>query len=88
MKPLYRFQLDGLIDGFVQVTFVDDGLKNQIRVTPRKMLGVVAQLQKVDDKNIRTVSLSVEGFNKQFKISQAEARKLASEVNELMKWKR
>lgn len=84
----HRFHLDGLIDGFVQITVLGDGMKHQVRVTPRKMLGIVAQLEKVDDKQVRTVLMPVNGTMMPFKISQAEARQLVAEIDVLMKWKR
>jgi len=88
MKPQNRFQLDGLIDGFVQLTVVDDGFKHRVRVTPRKVLGIVAQLAKVDDKQVCTVLLPINGTVSPVKINQAEARQLVAEIDVLMKWKR
>ena len=83
-----RFQLDGLVDGFVRLTVFDDGAKHQVRVTPRKMLGIVSQLEKVDDKHVCTVLLPVKETLSPIKISNAEARQLVSEIDVLMKWKR
>jgi hypothetical protein len=88
MKPKNRFQIDGLVDGLVQMTVVDDGFKQQIKVTPRKMLGIVAQLEKVNDKQVCTFLLPINGTVSPVKINQAEARQLVAETDVLMKWKR
>lgn len=88
MKSNARFQLDGLIDGFVQVTVISDGVKRQVRVTPRKMLGIVPELKKIDDKTVRTVTMPVNETMPSFTISHAEARQLVSEIEALMKWNR
>ena len=88
MKQQNRFQLDGLVDGFVQVTVVDEGVKLLVRAAPRKMLGIVSQLKKIDDKTVRTVTMPVNETMTSFTISHAEARQLASEIEVLMKWNR
>ncbi len=87
MKAQNRFHLDGLIDGFVQITVIDDGFRHQFKITPRKMLGIVAQLAKVDDKQVCMVLLPVHDSSTSFKISRAEAKQLAAEINQLFKWK-
>ena len=88
MKPQNRFQLDGLVNGFVQLTIIDDGFKRLVRVTPRKMLGIVSQLKKIDDKTARTVLIPVKETLSPIKISHTEARQLVAEIDGLMKWQR
>ena len=82
-----RFHLDGYLDGFVQISVNNDGKKHLVRATPRRNLGIVNQLLKIDDKKTRAAMMPVEGKLISFTISQTEARQLATEIAGLMKWK-
>lgn len=88
MKSKNCFHLEGVSNGFVNLTIVDDEQEYLAQVTPRKLGTIVSQLLTVDDKQIRAVMIPINEFSIAFKISRAEAQQLVAEIDKQMNWKR